>query len=245
MWKVHGKLRIRVLYNGAQVGESTFDSDKITIGRDPACDLVIDNKLVSGRHARIIRADAGYIIEDLDSTNGTQLGGRPVKREILRAGARATIGKHQLEFFEEGESAGGPGDARDTVVPLTEQTLAASPEEARELYAKISLDAYLKSGGKLAVLRMEKGKGFPEALTLKKELTIVGKDPAADLSVSGFLQPAVAFFVERTRNGYSLVPLETSNKVRLNGKRLAGKAALGSGDEILVGSARFRFTLEG
>ena len=106
MWKVHGKLRIRVLYNGSQVGESTFDSDKITIGRDPACDLVIDNKLVSGRHARVIREDAGYILVDLDSTNGTQLGGRPVKREILRMGVVATIGKHKLEFMEEGESEG-------------------------------------------------------------------------------------------------------------------------------------------
>ena len=43
MWKVHGKLKIRVLYNGKLVDEAVFDRKKVTIGRDPACDLVIDN----------------------------------------------------------------------------------------------------------------------------------------------------------------------------------------------------------
>ena len=92
MRKVHGKLKIRVLCNGKLVDEAVFESNKITIGRDPACDLVIDNKLVSGRHARITRVDAGYRLEDLGSTNGTLLDGKDVHKELLRVGAVTAAG---------------------------------------------------------------------------------------------------------------------------------------------------------
>ena len=243
MWKVHGKLKIRVLYNSKLVDEAVFDSKKVTIGRDPACDLVIDNKLVSGRHARITRVDAGYILEDLGSTNGTLLGGRAVQKEVLRIGAVATIGKHTLEMIEEGESGDRAGSGQATVAPRTDATVAASPADAQALHAKASLHAFLDAGGRLAELRLAAGKATPTALGLSKEVSMVGKDPDADMRLAGLLMPATAFFVERSKKGYRISSV--AKKARLNGESVAGKATLKDGDEITIGAATLRFILVG
>ena len=243
MWKVHGKLRVRVLFNDRCVDEEVFDRKKITIGRDPACDLVIDNQLVSGRHARVTRAGAGYILEDLGSTNGTLLGGRAIQREVLRIGSVATVGKHKLEFIEEGESSNAEDWAQSTIAPRTAATIAASPDEAQTLYAQGALQAFLEAGGKLAELRLTKGKGTPTTLGLRKEVSMVGKDPGSDLRLSGMLMPATAFFVERTKKGYQISSV--ARKVLVNGAPVAGKATLQDGDEIAVGPATLRFKLVG
>ena len=242
MRKIHGKLRIRVLFNGKPVDEAVFDSKKITIGRDPACDLVIDNQLVSGRHARITRVDAGYLLEDLGSTNGTLLDGQAVKKELLRVGAVAAIGKHKLELIEEGEG-GREESGQTTIAPRTEATVAASPADAQTLYAKASLKAFLDAGGRLAELRLTEGKATPRTLDLSKEISMVGKDPDADMRLSGVLMPATAFFVERSKKDYRISPV--AKKVLLNGEAVGGRATLKDGDAITVGAATLRFILVG
>jgi pSer/pThr/pTyr-binding forkhead associated (FHA) protein len=55
----------------------------LAIGRDGANDIVIDHPLASRRHARLERDDNGYLVRDLDSTNGTYVNGDRIE------GARA------------------------------------------------------------------------------------------------------------------------------------------------------------
>ena len=47
----------------------------LTIGRDGANDIIIDHPLASRRHARLERDESGYLVRDLDSTNGTYVNG--------------------------------------------------------------------------------------------------------------------------------------------------------------------------
>lgn len=54
--------------------------DKTTIGRWRTNDVVVGDRYVSGRHAAIYRRNNEYWLEDLGSTNGTYLNGRPVHR---------------------------------------------------------------------------------------------------------------------------------------------------------------------
>lgn len=51
--------------------ELEWDREAITIGRDGANDIIIDHPLASRRHARLERTDDGFILRDLESTNGT------------------------------------------------------------------------------------------------------------------------------------------------------------------------------
>jgi pSer/pThr/pTyr-binding forkhead associated (FHA) protein len=54
-----------------QLRELEWDAEQITIGRDGANDIVIDHPLASRRHARLERTEDGFIVRDLESTNGT------------------------------------------------------------------------------------------------------------------------------------------------------------------------------
>ena len=49
------------------------------IGRHPDCDLVLEESAVSRRHARILSQGEQFFIQDLDSTNGTQVDGEEIR----------------------------------------------------------------------------------------------------------------------------------------------------------------------
>jgi len=84
-----------------------IDKDEITIGRNNANDITIDNLAVSDRHARIVRDKTGYYLEDLNSTNGTFVDGRKISRIGLGGHQEIKIGKHILDVqTPESKSAG-------------------------------------------------------------------------------------------------------------------------------------------
>jgi hypothetical protein len=64
------RFKVAVAEKGV-VTEHTFDKDVITLGAMEGNDLVVDDDTVSREHCRIYVADGAYMIEDLDSTNGT------------------------------------------------------------------------------------------------------------------------------------------------------------------------------
>jgi pSer/pThr/pTyr-binding forkhead associated (FHA) protein len=73
-----------------------IDKPEITIGRNNANDITIDNLAVSDRHARILKSQNSYYLEDLKSTNGTFVNGQKIKKVALRNEAQIEIGKHIL-----------------------------------------------------------------------------------------------------------------------------------------------------
>ena len=73
-----------------------IDKDKITIGRLESNDVYINNIAVSKQHARIIKKQGSYLIEDLKSTNGTHLNKTRVISTYLNDNDVINIGKHTL-----------------------------------------------------------------------------------------------------------------------------------------------------
>ncbi len=57
------------------------------VGRDPECDVVLDDERVSRKHARIAFARGSWNLTDLDSSNGTSLDGRPVVDAVIEGSA--------------------------------------------------------------------------------------------------------------------------------------------------------------
>ena len=81
----------------------TFDLNRATmiLGRGNNCDVVVNDANASRNHAQLSQDPTGrWKLSDLDSTNGTQLNGKPVERALLRDGDRLTIGVTVLEFRE-------------------------------------------------------------------------------------------------------------------------------------------------
>jgi hypothetical protein len=82
-----------------------------SVGRSHENDIVINDPNVSRKHARISRADNGYVVEDLGSTNGTLLDGAPIDRERIEGGDELTFGQSTARFIRRidspGEESGG------------------------------------------------------------------------------------------------------------------------------------------
>lgn len=72
----------------------------ILIGRAPECTLVLSDEYASNRHARVFPHDGEWYVEDLGSTNGTTLAGKPLEGASapFKPGAAITIGNTQIEL---------------------------------------------------------------------------------------------------------------------------------------------------
>jgi FHA domain len=70
--------------------------EELVIGRHPSCDVVVTDETVSRQHARLTFRDGGWIVQDLDSTNGTRVNGQYVGRCRLRPGDQLALGTQLL-----------------------------------------------------------------------------------------------------------------------------------------------------
>ena len=98
-------LRIILKFNSTVIKELKIDQDEIIIGRDSGNDVQIDNIAVSREHAKIIRGPNYYLIEDLNSTNGTFVNGKKINKKFLKEDDEISIGKHSLQIVLEERSA--------------------------------------------------------------------------------------------------------------------------------------------
>ncbi|HET9322508.1 MAG TPA: FHA domain-containing protein [Gaiellaceae bacterium] len=87
---------------GGRAGEHFVPSgDRTTIGRSPDCDIFLDDVTVSRKHAVLLRADDGFVIEDEGSLNGTFVNRRRIDSSPLADGDELQIGKYRLTFLEQ------------------------------------------------------------------------------------------------------------------------------------------------
>ena len=84
-------------------GGSNFDLTQRTltvVGRDPSCDIVVDNPMVNEKHFRIVYDGEDYYIEDLHSTGGTFVNNRKIRRAKLGDYDRISVPSAAYTFFE-------------------------------------------------------------------------------------------------------------------------------------------------
>ena len=78
-----------------------LDKRRLVIGRSRDCDIQVADANVSRRHAEVRQEGAAYWVVDLDSTNGTEVNGRRLKRAKLKPGDTITVGATELVFRQE------------------------------------------------------------------------------------------------------------------------------------------------
>jgi len=91
-----GKLVVSL--DGVVIKEVQITKDKTTLGRRPYHDIVIDNLAVSGEHAVLQMVGSDVFIEDLNSTNGTYINGKMVKRQQLHDGEVISVGNFRIKY---------------------------------------------------------------------------------------------------------------------------------------------------
>jgi pSer/pThr/pTyr-binding forkhead associated (FHA) protein len=72
----------------------------LVIGRSRDCDLRLPNGDASRRHAEITATEAGYLLRDLGSTNGSFVNGQPVQERLLEPGDRIQISGSTITFCQ-------------------------------------------------------------------------------------------------------------------------------------------------
>ena len=89
-----------VITEGPLAGSTVpLSPSSIIIGRSPSCTLVLDDSYASSRHARVFPKDGTWWLEDLGSTNGTMMDGRPVHGAVeLPMNIPVRIGQTTLEL---------------------------------------------------------------------------------------------------------------------------------------------------
>ena len=102
--------------DGQVLKEYTLSKERTLIGRKPHNDIQIDNLAVSGEQAAIITILNDSFIEDLGSTNGTMVNGKPVKKHFLQANDVIEIGKHKLKYFNDAPSQASAADFEKTMI---------------------------------------------------------------------------------------------------------------------------------
>jgi pSer/pThr/pTyr-binding forkhead associated (FHA) protein len=116
------------------LAEYNMSKERYTIGRLPDNDVRIDNPAVSGHHSLIINILNDSFLEDLNSTNGTYVNGKLIKKHALQTGDVITIGHHQLRFSDHQNNDTEQDEFEKTmVIPSSQQSadqLAAAEKAA-------------------------------------------------------------------------------------------------------------------
>jgi uncharacterized phosphosugar-binding protein len=137
-----------VFLDGVVIKEVQLSKDRTSLGRRPYNDIVIDNLAVSGEHAVLQMSGNEVYVEDLNSTNGTYVNGKTVKKQLLQNGDSVEIGKYRIQYASE---AGTAEPAR----------VAAAPAAAALAGASIKVMSGAASGREVALVKVVTTIGKP------------------------------------------------------------------------------------
>jgi len=119
--------------DGQVLKEFTLSKERTLIGRKPHNDIQIDNLAVSGEHAAIITILNDSFIEDLGSTNGTMVNGKPIKKHFLQNNDVVEIGKHKLKYFNDAPAATGAADFEKTMITQAPLGRTGRPDDIADV----------------------------------------------------------------------------------------------------------------
>ena len=93
--------KISITFGGEQIGVYDLQMQATVIGRDPGCTIPIDNLGISRQHCQFIRRGDVYLVQDMNSANGTYVNGKRVGEHYLNNGDEIGIGKYTITFMNE------------------------------------------------------------------------------------------------------------------------------------------------
>ncbi len=230
--------------NGKLIGEFPLNKERITIGRAADNDIQIDNLAVSGHHALVLTILNDSFLEDLDSTNGTFVNGKPIKKYALRDGDIVTLGKHEMKYIN--DQATKESDFERTVVIRPSTTGEAGTVSMDKVAKAVSdgLDQQSEtktvgwsSEGELPLARLQilNGPFSGKELELTKALTTVGK-PGVQVAA-----------ISRRPQGYFIIHVESKNNAHpiVNGNSIGQQAhALKNEDVVEIAGTKMGFYLK-
>lgn len=212
------------------IKEVQLTKDRTTVGRRPYNDVVIDNLAVSGEHAVLQMSGGNVTVEDLNSTNGTYLNGKAVKKQQLQNGDTLEIGKYKIKFVADGVADNF--DKTMVVKARTGATAAAPSARASAPQASPSGFGDSISASQLnAAIKVLSGAAAGREVPLSKVVTTIGKPGVAVAAIT------------RRQQGFVIHHVEGAGNPTLNGAPIRNDpVALKNGDLIELAGTQMQFT---
>lgn len=233
--------KLLLKFNAAVIKEVVMDKESVTIGRKADNDIVIDNPAISGHHCKLTLEGGGYYVEDLESTNGTFVNEKRIKKSGLHHNDVVGVAKHAVVFLNEAELAADAAPAASS-----DATMVLTPQKQAELVAASSAASKPAGSDKTGWLRVIKGAVDAAEHELKGMSTYIGKSDRVQVQIKGAglfgSAPEVAASVHRKPEGYILVAVTEGYPV-VNGSKVATSVVLKEGDMIECGSTTMMFEL--
>lgn len=207
-----------VSIDGVVIKEVQLTKDRTTLGRRPYNDIVIDNLAVSGEHAVLQLTGNEVYVEDLNSTNGTYVNGKAVKKQLLQNNDTIEIGKYKIKFV--GEAAG----------PSFEQTMIMKAGTVAPAAKPATAPGHADHPAATATIKVLSGAAAGREVPLVKVVTTIGKPGVA-----------VAAITKRP-HGFVVAHVEGSSKPTLNGADIgADPLELKDGDMLELAGTKMQF----
>jgi predicted component of type VI protein secretion system len=203
--------------------EIPLNKERTSIGRKASNDIQIDNLAISGEHAVIVTILNDSFLEDLNSTNGTFVNGKQVKKHFLQNNDVIELGKYRLKYVTEVLAHAAQADFEKTMVlkpdmmrKAAEQAGTAKPAETTPaaMVPAVDLAPPLAAAAAasapipvplLAAIQVLNGSNTGKTLELVKSLTTLGK-PGVQVAV-----------IARRPHGYFLTHVEGARHPSING----------------------------
>jgi pSer/pThr/pTyr-binding forkhead associated (FHA) protein len=211
------------------IKEVQLTKDKTTFGRRPYNDIVIDNLAVSGEHA-VLQMTAGEVfLEDLNSTNGSYLNGKAVKKQQLQNGDTIEIGKYKIKFVA--DPAGNNFDK--TMVIKARPAAPYQPPSAGGTpsgFATVTGSDSLEMSTLQASIKVLSGAASGREVPLTKVVTTIGKPGVAVAAIT------------RRKQGFVVHHVEGAGNPMLNGAPISeAPMPLKNGDVIELAGTQMQF----
>jgi hypothetical protein len=94
-------MRLEISYRGGTTHEVELPGSVCVLGRDPSCDVVLNDSKCSRRHAVVEEGPEGFVVRDEGSANGIYVNGRRVGKASLRPGDTLRLGDAQVKLLAE------------------------------------------------------------------------------------------------------------------------------------------------
>ena len=217
-----GKLVVSL--DGVVIKEVQITKDKTTLGRRPYNDIVIDNLAVSGEHAVLQMVGSDVFIEDLNSTNGTYINGKAVKKQLLAHNDTVEIGKYKIKYIVD------DGVDYEKTMVLKPGSAIGHPGSAAPGMGSASGFGSLGASNQPGVIKVLNGAAAGREVQLSKVVTTVGKPGVQVASIT------------KRPGGYVLAHVEGTMRPTVNGNPLMGETvSLKSGDVIELAGTQMQF----
>ena len=211
-----------VSIDGVVIKEVQLTKDRTSLGRRPYNDIVIDNLAVSGEHAVLQMSGNEVYLEDLNSTNGTYVNGKAVKKQLLQNSDTVEIGKYKIKYVNEAANAGF-----EKTMVIKAGSAGLVPPAGVPAAAAVAVGA---APGPNAAIKVMSGAAAGREVALVKVVTTIGKPGVA-----------VAAITKRP-HGFVVAHVEGTDKPYLNGAPIGAEpVTLKNGDVLELAGTQMQF----